>query len=60
MLWIILYYQETIIIILMTMKEGIYKTIIEHIFLKERLTIGKYIMIAVTVAGIIVLGMGDA
>ena len=31
-----------------------------HIFLKERLTIGKYIMIAVTVAGIIVLGMGDA
>ncbi len=31
-----------------------------HIFLKERLTIGKYIAIAVTVAGIIVLGMGDA
>ena len=31
-----------------------------HIFLKERLTLGKYIAIAVTVAGIIVLGMGDA
>lgn len=31
-----------------------------HIFLKERLTIGKYIAIAITVAGIIVLGMGDA
>ncbi len=30
-----------------------------HIFLKERLTVGKYIAIAITVAGIIVLGMGD-
>ena len=36
MLWIILYYQEIIIITLMIMKEGIYKTITEHIYLKER------------------------
>lgn len=31
-----------------------------HIFLKERLTAGKYTAIAVTVIGIIILGLGEA